>query len=117
MKILLAEDDNFQQVVVKHIIESLGHQVDVVDNGKYVLDRLIDETYDLILMDIEMPIMDGYEAAMQVKQVEPSLPIVAMTTIMSGNRVLKDETNFDLVLEKPISKEKLSLALKNLLER
>jgi CheY-like chemotaxis protein len=107
MKILLAEDDKFQQIVVKHVIEALGHTIDIVDNGKLVLEQIIHHTYDLILMDINMPVMDGYEASKHVKEVEASLPIIGMTSQMKDDRLNQVESNFLMIIEKPVNKEKL----------
>jgi len=107
MNILLAEDDKFQQIVVKHIIEALGHNIDIVDNGKLVLEQIIHHSYDLILMDINMPIMDGYEASKHVKEVETSLPIIGMTSQIKDDRLHQVESNFRMIIEKPVNKEKL----------
>lgn len=116
MRILLAEDDAFQQIVVKHIIETLGHDIDIVDNGKLALERLLDHTYDLVLMDINMPVMDGYEASKQVKQMEPGLPIIAMTSSSEDQRILEVESDFMMVIDKPVNKEKLMKAFKLVVE-
>lgn len=80
-RILLAEDSPTNQLVAKSILEDAGYQVDVVADGYEVLERLEAADYDLILMDVSMPMMDGIEATKRIRQTPgPSgVPIIAMT--------------------------------------
>ncbi|MFH2094139.1 MAG: ATP-binding protein [Bacteroidota bacterium] len=82
-KILLAEDQAFNQIVVVKMLEDMGYHIDVVDNGKDVIRSLKTIKYDLVLMDIQMPEMDGLEATRYIreKMEEPvcNIPIIAIT--------------------------------------
>jgi len=81
--ILLAEDNVFNQKVAVAMLKRLDLTVDVAANGQEVLDKLPNASYTLILMDCEMPIMNGYEATQKIRQDEKMtgehIPIVAMT--------------------------------------
>jgi CheY-like chemotaxis protein len=81
-RILIAEDNIVNQMLVKRMVEKLGHKVEVMANGCETLDALSLIEYDLILMDCQMPVMDGYQATREIRKRETEgthLPIVAMT--------------------------------------
>ncbi len=80
-KVLLVEDNDINQELAKELLMSHGIIVDIADNGQEALDMLADKAFDGILMDCQMPIMDGYEATIQIRQQErfKELPIIAMT--------------------------------------
>ncbi len=88
-RVLLVEDNTVNQQVAREILEGMGITVDIAGNGREALDALQSRDYDLVLMDIQMPEMDGYEATRQIRA-EPrfeKLPVVAMTAhAMSGER-------------------------------
>lgn len=89
-RILLVEDNLVNQVVAKKIIEKLGLQIDVVCNGKEAIKMLESNSYDLVLMDVQMPVMDGFTATRVIRTgnvVNPQIPIIAMTAhAMKGDR-------------------------------
>jgi two-component system sensor histidine kinase/response regulator len=78
--ILLAEDNKINQKLVKEMLNKAGHKVDIVENGKEAVEKVNAATYDLVLMDLQMPEMDGVEAAQLIKKKGFSdLPIIALT--------------------------------------
>ncbi|GEM_PF-3390885 len=80
-RILLVEDNEFNQEVAREILEGAGLRVEIAGNGREALERLDSERYDLILMDCQMPVMDGYTATREIRR-RPGLqdlPIIAMT--------------------------------------
>src|SRR5204862_6434520 len=78
--ILVAEDNEVNQSLIKHLFKSWRLQFDWADNGKKAIDKLRLKKYDLILMDIQMPEMDGYTATQEIRrELKLSTPIIAMT--------------------------------------
>ena len=119
LKILVAEDTHFNQKFIQRLLERWGHDAVVVENGRQVIERLSETSFDLILMDVQMPIMDGYEAARAVRAAESGkdrevhIPIVAMTAhATKGDREQCLAAGMDDYLSKPISSGKLLDILK-----
>ena len=81
LKILAAEDNKVNQLIIRSILEKMGHEIVLVENGREVLDVLAKENFDLILMDCHMPEMDGYLTTQVIRQKAglKDLPIIAMT--------------------------------------
>ena len=81
VKVLVAEDNKINQVVVSQFLKLSGMEVKLVDNGQSVLDAVESEDFDVILMDLHMPVMDGIEAARRIRATSrhPQLPIIALT--------------------------------------
>ena len=106
-RVLLAEDGMVNRKVIVDLLEPRGHQVTAVTNGKEVLTALENDTFDLILMDIQMPEMDGLEATRIIRERERSsgehIRIAAMTAhVMQGDRERCLEQGMDDYLPKPI---------------
>ncbi len=115
LSVLLAEDNLVNQKVATLLLEQLGHRTDVVSNGVEVLAALSRRTYDVVLMDVQMPVMDGLEATRQVRLQLPAdrqPRIIAMT----ANALVEDreatlEAGMDDYLAKPVRPGELALAL------
>lgn len=110
MSILLAEDGKVNQLVAVRLLERRGHRVTVVENGKEAVDRSLKQEFDVILMDIQMPVMSGYEACREIrdreKNAEGHVTIIAMTAhAMPGDREECLEVGMDDYISKPIEAE------------
>jgi CheY-like chemotaxis protein len=114
LKILLAEDNAVNQRVAQRVLEKAGHSVTVVDNGRKAVEAFYRQHFDLILMDVQMPEMDGFEATEAIREREDwsvqRTPIIALTAhAMSGDRERCLEHGMDAYVQKPIdSAEMLS---------
>jgi signal transduction histidine kinase/DNA-binding response OmpR family regulator len=108
LRILLTEDNLTNQRVALRILEKGGHRVSIAENGKAALNMLHEHTFDLILMDVQMPEMDGFEATALIRSMEQRtgchIPIVAMTAhAMTGDRERCLAAGMDGYLSKPIA--------------
>ncbi len=108
LNILLAEDNRVNQVLATRVLEKMGHKVTVVDTGVGALSALDSSSYDLVLMDIQMPQMDGLTATQNIRarEVKTSshIPIIAMTAhAMTGDREKCLRAGMDGYVSKPIS--------------
>ncbi len=105
--ILLVEDHPINQMIATLLLEKLGHSVITATDGRAAADQFLQTTWDLILMDIQMPVMDGLEATRLIRTMEPSTqhtPIVAMTASTSdAERQACLDAGMDDHLSKPIS--------------
>jgi CheY-like chemotaxis protein len=112
LKILLAEDNRVNQLLVVRLLQARGHQVVVVGDGRAALDAVEEQNFDLILMDIQMPEMDGLEATRMLRERERKglrlPPIIAMTAhAMKGDRDKCIEAGMTGYISKPIQPEQL----------
>lgn len=111
MKILLAEDDNVNQTVIARMLRKHGYCVDIANNGIEAVKKHASGIYDLILMDIQMPKMDGLEATRRIREIEGTqkhTPIIAITAYaLQGDRERFIALGADEYLPKPIQMEEL----------
>jgi signal transduction histidine kinase/ligand-binding sensor domain-containing protein len=107
--ILLVEDKKVNQLVIKLMLESMGHRVEVACNGKEALDAFTEGEYDVILMDIQMPIMDGITATRELKtQYNVLPPIVGLSAnAFDGDREKYMGLGMDEYITKPVTEESL----------
>ncbi|MGD9731886.1 MAG: response regulator [Desulfamplus sp.] len=109
-KILVVEDNSINQQVAKEILEEAGLIVDIAGNGKEAVDKVLNGSYEIVLMDIQMPVMGGYEATAIIKgnPLLKDIPIIAMTAhAMEGAKELCLESGMDDYVTKPIDSERL----------
>ena len=116
LRVLLAEDNLVNQKVVTRLLEKRGHRVMVAGNGREALDALGRENFDLVLMDVQMPEMDGFETTAVIREKEKSSgvhqPVVALTAnAMKGDRAQCLSAGMDAYLTKPIRSDELDALL------
>jgi len=116
LRLLLAEDNPINQKVAVTVLQKAGYSVDAVDNGLDVLVRVKANQYSAILMDVQMPGMDGFEATQQIREWEKArgthIPIIAMTAhAMQGDRERCLEAGMDDYITKPLQPKVLFSAL------
>jgi PAS domain S-box-containing protein len=121
LKILLAEDNRVNQVLAVRLLEKRGHTVVLVETGAAALEALEKQPFDLVLMDVQMPEMDGLEATASVRQHEKitgkHIPIVAMTAhAMVGDKERCLQAGMDAYISKPLSVKDLFATIENLFE-
>lgn len=101
LAVLIAEDNEVNQILARKVLENMGASVTVVDNGKKAVEAAADQALDLILMDIKMPVMNGYEATGLIRQFQMNIPIIAL----SANAYKEDiEASFAAGMDGHISK-------------
>jgi len=114
-RILLVEDNTINQIVAENLLIKLGAQVEIANNGQEALNLLEQDYYDVILMDCQMPIMDGYSATKTIRksqQAYKNIHIIAMTAnAMSGDRDKCINAGMNDYLTKPIDVEALENSL------
>ena len=118
IRILVAEDNPTNQQVAQAILENAGIAVTIVSNGEAAVQAIRDTPFDAVLMDIQMPRMNGYEATRQIRELPQggSIPIVAMTAhAMKGDEEKCLESGMDGYISKPVSQDRLFHTLWRLL--
>ncbi len=121
LRILLAEDNLVNQKLATRLLEQMGYRADVASNGVEALESVARQTYDVVLMDVQMPEMDGLEASRRINKdhSDGNRPrIVAMTAnAMQGDREMCLEAGMDDYIAKPIRVDRLVEALMNVQKR
>jgi PAS domain S-box-containing protein len=122
MKVLVVEDGHVNQLVSSRMLEKRGHIVTLASNGQEAIDFFKSESYDIILMDVQMPGMNGLEATAAIREIEQTtgghVPIVAMTAnAMKGDRELCLASGMDDYLSKPLRSAELFQTIEKFVQR
>jgi CheY-like chemotaxis protein len=119
MNVLLVEDNQVNQLVAIGILKKIGVSYSLASNGKEAVELVSRSSFDLVLMDCAMPIMDGYQATKKIRKLEVAwkkLPIIAMTAhAMVGDRDISLQAGMNEHITKPISLKKINEILKQYL--
>ncbi len=108
LSVLVAEDNSLNRILMEEIFKSYKLDVDFAEDGKTAVDMALSNRYDIIFMDIDMPVMDGIEAASRIKEKRPSVPIIALTAhVLQEVKDVARSMGIDDYLPKPIDREKL----------
>lgn len=122
LNILVAEDNLINQKLATYMLTNLGHKVVIAANGREALDKYKTSDFDVILMDVQMPVMDGFEATSLIRQAEKGTgkhtPIVALTAhAMKGDRERCLDAGMDDYISKPINHKELMDTLERIRRR
>lgn len=119
VKILIVEDNQMNQLLMKHTFQSWHLNFELAENGQQAVEKLNREKYDLVLLDIQMPVMDGYIAARTIRNdLKSNIPIIAMTAhAMAGEREKCLSHGMNDYISKPIQEKELLGLLKKYLAR
>jgi len=124
LNILLVEDNELNQKFAIAVVRKIGHQIDVAENGLVGLNKFKDKKYDLILMDIQMPDMNGIEATKAIRQLEAleqkgsHIPIIAVTAFaLEQDRKNCTEAGMDDFLAKPYKPHELEQKIDEVAQR
>jgi CheY-like chemotaxis protein len=110
IKILLAEDNEANQFLIKAITKSKDWDITIVDDGEQAIEMFRNNAYNLILMDVQMPVMNGYEATKIIREIEKErgthTPIIALTAYaMKADKDLCIEAGMDDYISKPFKRQ------------
>jgi PAS domain S-box-containing protein len=112
LRVLLAEDTPANQKLVQHLLSKRGHTITVAPNGQQALELLREQDFDVVLMDVQMPVLDGYQATQAIRKLDDpkkaAIPIIAMTAhALKGDDERCLAAGMDAYLSKPIKGEEL----------
>lgn len=116
LDILLVEDNRVNQIVASSMLRKLGYRVDLAENGERAIAALKQKTYDVVLMDCQMPVLDGYEATQRIRQNPDwtSLPIIAVTAnVMQGDKDDCLTAGMNDYITKPYNKHELQAMIEH----
>jgi len=112
INILLAEDNQINQKVIRVLFKNLGYELDIVENGNEVLDQIKQRDYDIVFMDVMMPEMDGYEATSALRDQGYTRPVVAITADVSDEaRNKAKNTGINDFIPKPVKIDEIKRVL------
>lgn len=114
-RVLCVDDDAINRLVLKHMLVALNMEVDLASGGNTALALVKEQAYDLILLDILMPEMDGFKTAAAIRKIAPNIPIVFVSAGIFDDLQEQMETlNIQHFLAKPVEKEVLQKVIEQL---
>lgn len=109
---MVAEDNILNQRIIEILINKMGWSCTLVADGSEAVEACSGGSYDVILMDIDMPVMDGWEATIEIRKKDKSIPIIALTAYNEGSFKKKSfEVGMNLFLSKPYNMEEIYNAI------
>ncbi|MBF0611129.1 MAG: response regulator [Magnetococcales bacterium] len=123
LRILLVDDSEDHNILINHFLKGTPHRLTIVSNGEEAVQLIKKGTFDLVVMDVQMPEMDGYTATRLIRQWEQktnhySLPIIALTAhALSGEAERVQDAGYDLYLTKPIRKQRFLEVIQHMGEK
>lgn len=116
--ILMAEDNEVNQIVGYELLHDLGLEVEIAQNGAEAVEKCRNGTYDLIFMDLQMPVMDGFEAAQTIRTFNTTIPIIALSAaVMQQDKELTEQAQMNGHIAKPIDMQELQEVLTRYLKK
>lgn len=116
-KALLVEDNEINQLVAVKQLKNIGFDVDIANNGLEGVEKTKANRYDVIFMDLQMPIMDGFEASKKIREFKPDIPIIALSAaVMDRDRELTREAGMNGHIAKPIDRTDLNRIISSYFE-
>ena len=114
-RILVAEDNDSNWLLMTYVLKKNYVPVRAC-NGQEAVDKALSEDYDLVIMDLKMPIMDGLEATRRIKAAKPGLPVIALTAnAFDSDRQMAQEAGCVGFLSKPVNREECMKLIKSLI--
>ncbi|MET0052231.1 MAG: PAS domain S-box protein [Candidatus Thiodiazotropha sp.] len=114
---LLIEDNETNQLVASLLLEEMGFQVTIARDGKQGIELCRQDPYDIIFMDIQMPVMDGYEASRRIREFNTRIPIIALSAAaMQSDRILSESAGMNQHIAKPIDLRELTRVISEYFE-
>ena len=123
MRILVAEDERINQLYMSHLLTGAGHEPTQAGDGREAIDRLVEQRCDAVLMDLQMPGMDGVEATRRIRagaagEDLADIPIIALTAYASNDdQRVQTDAGIDRSLTKPINEQELLALLEEVASR
>ncbi|HET9820673.1 MAG TPA: response regulator [Burkholderiaceae bacterium] len=119
LRVLVAEDNDVNQLLIRTMLERMGHRADMVRDGVDAVRRVQAVTYDLVLMDVHMPVMNGLDATRAIRAIggqAGSVPVVAMTAaVLNDDRAACVEAGMNGFVGKPVERAQLQQAIDEVL--
>jgi CheY-like chemotaxis protein len=116
--VLLVDDSKDERDMYTQQLEATGYRVQVAENGEDALQRVAAEVPDVVIMDLAMPVLDGWETTRRLKETHPGVPVIVLSGHTGGEEGRRaKEAGSDVLLTKPFGPEALELAVRIVLKR